>query len=481
MTPDSISYSSVDTSSCPLEQNETANTPSSPTSYKHFDSDNVTPQHDVARSATFVSSVSSSFSKDKIVTIGEEDAEAFEVTHQPFNEYDRQRILSPKAKVSVNVRNAAGQSPLSVSSSKCFLEGMKLLIDKGADINLQDIYLRTPLHLACENVGSSVHHDCVQYLLANGASVHFRDVYGRTPLHVATMAGCVECITLLLDHGASSDVQNEDGNTPLHIAAMMGHDHCMEALSHETRCDINDDDDSHSSVEPLIFDQESVGTEFNDNLFVGGSFYQSPRGASFRVSPIPRRTSFVDVTKNHGIDNHSLGGDTPQFRSDSGYLTARGGSAWIKSKYVSDEQKIDKVVKSSSIHFHSPSSSAAAADDEYESDVDSLNGSDPDVVIDEDTISLVMRIFLHVVFYFRHVLLTWSIRIYNLSKRSRDAFDKCSTSTTEGDGSHMECTPIRSNRAPGDPSCGFVQPPAHVAEAMEKLRLSRLSKQGHGL
>ena len=141
MTPDSISYSSVDTSSCPLEQNETANTPSSPTSYKHFDSDNVTPRHDVARSATFVSSVSSSFSKDKVVTIiGEEDAEVLEVTHQPFNDYDRQRILSPKAKVSVNVRNAAGQSPLSVSSSKCFLEGMKLLIDKGADIN----------HLACE-------------------------------------------------------------------------------------------------------------------------------------------------------------------------------------------------------------------------------------------------------------------------------------------------------------------------------------------
>jgi hypothetical protein len=127
--------------------------------------------------------------------------------------------------------------------------------------------------------------------------------------------------------------------------------------------------DSHSSVEPLIFvDQEG-------KLFVGGSYYQSPRG----------RTSFVDATKNLGIDNHNLG-DTPQFRSDSGFLTA--------SMFV------NLVVESSSTHSYTTSSTAAAADNEYESDVDSLNGSDPYAVIDEDSISLVMRIFLHVVFYF---------------------------------------------------------------------------------
>ena len=480
MTPDSTSYSSVDTSSSPLEHSERTYSPTSPTSYKHDmnNSEDVTPRHDVARNATFVSSISSSFSKEEVPMIAE-DAEVLEAIHQPPNDYDRQRIKTPEA--NVNARNSAGQSPLSISSSKCFLEGMKLLIDKGADINLQDIYQRTPLLLACENIGSSVHHDCVQYLLANGASVHLCDVYGRTPLHVATMAGCVECINLLLDHGATSDVKNEEGNTPLHVAAMMGQVACMEALSHETRCDINDDNDSHSSVEPLIFDQEGIETEYNDNFVVVDSFYQSPRGTSFRVSPIPRRTSFVDVTKNLGVDNLPSNGDTPQFRNDSAYFSARG-SAWIKSKYISDAQ-VDKVVESSSTHSYSTSSSsaAAAADDEYESDVDSLNGSDP-YVIEEDSISLVLRLFLHIGFYFRHVLFTWSMRIYNLSKRSRNAFDKCSKSTTEGDGpQHMECTPIRSNRAPGDPSSGFVQPPAHVAEAMEKLRLSRLSKQEHGL
>lgn len=100
-------------------------------------------------------------------------------------------------------------------------------------------------------------------------SVHFRDMYGRKPLHVAAMTGCVECIALLLDHGATSDVKNEEGYIPLHIAAMMGHVASMEALSHKSRCDINDDDDDrHSSVEPLIFGHKTVETESKDNFDV---------------------------------------------------------------------------------------------------------------------------------------------------------------------------------------------------------------------
>ena len=45
-----------------------------------------------------------------------------------------------------DARNAEGQSALSISSSNCFLGGMKLLIDSSADVNLRDVYMRTPLH-----------------------------------------------------------------------------------------------------------------------------------------------------------------------------------------------------------------------------------------------------------------------------------------------------------------------------------------------
>ena len=77
-----------------------------------------------------------------------------------------------------NKRNAQGQSALSISSSRCFLDGIKLLIEKGANVNLQDIHERTPLHLACENTTEEVHHDCVEFLLRKGASTNIQEIIG---------------------------------------------------------------------------------------------------------------------------------------------------------------------------------------------------------------------------------------------------------------------------------------------------------------
>lgn len=71
-----------------------------------------------------------------------------------------------------NKKNSNGQSPLSITSSNCFLRGMILLIENGADVGLIDAYGRTPLHLACENTESSNHHDCISYLLKNGADAN---------------------------------------------------------------------------------------------------------------------------------------------------------------------------------------------------------------------------------------------------------------------------------------------------------------------
>lgn len=60
---------------------------------------------------------------------------------------------------------------------------LKLLLDNGADINVQDPYdKRTCLHVAC---GVSMHHDqdydLVEFLLAHGANPKIKDDNGRTP------------------------------------------------------------------------------------------------------------------------------------------------------------------------------------------------------------------------------------------------------------------------------------------------------------
>lgn len=73
-----------------------------------------------------------------------------------------------------NRRNSIGQSALSITSSNCFLKGMMLLIEKGADVNLIDVHGRAPLHLACENTDSSEHHNCILHLIDHGAQVNFQ-------------------------------------------------------------------------------------------------------------------------------------------------------------------------------------------------------------------------------------------------------------------------------------------------------------------
>jgi ankyrin repeat protein len=366
-----------------------------------------------------------------------------------------------------DARNAEGQIALSISSSNCFLEGMKLLIDRGADVNLRDIYMRTPLHLACENAESAIHHDCVGYLLENGASVDVRDARGRTPLHVAAWAGCAGCIRLLLDSGAGSNVRDAEGDTPLHVAARMGHFPCMEALSPGVRSD-----DSHSSVEPtspsLLFDREGVVADDS----AGGSFYLSPRGASFRSSP--RGTGRAGVTGRPRQDNDTRArdesprenlGETPRLRNDSGYFTARGGSAWVKRKYYSDERH-ENVRGTSSIDSDTSSS---VADDEYESEDDSVNGGADPYVAEEAVSTWIYGCILHIALYSLHLLSTWSNRVCRTS--IKESFFRSLLRSKHTDMTGTVSTKVK----PGDAN-QFVQPPKHVAEAMERLRSTKWEK-----
>ncbi|KAL7470392.1 hypothetical protein ACHAXS_010679 [Conticribra weissflogii] len=298
-----------------------------------------------------------------------------------------------------NKRNSNGQSPLSITSSTCFLKGMELLIEKGANVNILDAYGRSPLHLACEyngNASSSSsfssdgnyhhhhHHDCVKLLLRKGANTNTRDAYGRTPLHIATKMGCVDCIQLLLDHGARTDVQDNEGNTALHIAASGGKLEIMLELS-LTR--FEDDRSSAEVVAPSLRfdDRDGLNSSYGRYNFgddnVGASFYQSPRqnevmerrsiskevgdfGASFVTT---RQDLWIGNDEAETIDNsHWFHGSNYatagryQSRSDlneSGYLTAKGsGAAWTKGKPFnrdSIKEEMDSIESSSSLSLHS--------------------------------------------------------------------------------------------------------------------------------
>ena len=95
---------------------------------------------------------------------------------------------------------------------------MRLLLEKGADVNARDSCLSSPLHLAVEK--TPILLDVVTTLLKFGGDPNARDDMGDTPLHSAAQSAgwrSDEVMKVLLDHGALVDVENSFGSTPLQV------------------------------------------------------------------------------------------------------------------------------------------------------------------------------------------------------------------------------------------------------------------------
>jgi hypothetical protein len=119
----------------------------------------------------------------------------------------------------VNVQNKFGRTPLHLVASYDYFEIAKVLIANGANVNAQDKNGWTPLHEAafwgCMNV--------VKLLIENGANVNAKNKFGNTPLHLASIRGNIEIVRLLLEHGADPDIINNGGNTAIDLARNKGY------------------------------------------------------------------------------------------------------------------------------------------------------------------------------------------------------------------------------------------------------------------
>lgn len=62
---------------------------------------------------------------------------------------------------------------------------MKLLVDNGADINIQDEFGSQPLHYAVYKGNVNI----VKLLIENGTNIDCKNNYEATPLMIASMRG----------------------------------------------------------------------------------------------------------------------------------------------------------------------------------------------------------------------------------------------------------------------------------------------------
>jgi ankyrin repeat protein len=102
------------------------------------------------------------------------------------------------------------------------------LIQRGADLNLQDRKGRSPLIAAV----MMNRIEAVRLLLAAGADVDRQDRNGATALFYAADAGSFTLAALLIERGADRELANVTGVTPIQIAAARSFPRIVRLLSY---------------------------------------------------------------------------------------------------------------------------------------------------------------------------------------------------------------------------------------------------------
>jgi len=98
------------------------------------------------------------------------------------------------------------------------LEAFKAVFENGGNINLQNKYGWTPLHIVIRRDRRQM----VEYLLDKGADINKKDGVGWTPLMESIMDDMPELCRRLLDAGADTTIANDRGATAAVLVQKFG-------------------------------------------------------------------------------------------------------------------------------------------------------------------------------------------------------------------------------------------------------------------
>ena len=127
----------------------------------------------------------------------------------------------------VRLQDKEGMEPLGFAVFSGDAELVNRIVDRGGDVNNQDNpFGWSPLHIAAR----FCHPEVMGVLFEKGARPDLRDAEGNTPLMAAAVGSCEACLKLLAEKGADVNSKNASGDTPLHAAALSGAGSIVEFL-----------------------------------------------------------------------------------------------------------------------------------------------------------------------------------------------------------------------------------------------------------
>ncbi|KAM4544029.1 transient receptor potential cation channel subfamily A member 1b [Fundulus diaphanus] len=127
----------------------------------------------------------------------------------------------------LNSRDDQGNVPLHWAVERNKAESCRALLDLGADPNILNNALMSPLHLAV----SLGHNGLVGLLLSHSTTdCNLEGDLGNTPLILACSLNNCEALSILIKHGARLCTQNKLGHFAMHAAAFAGAKKAMEVI-----------------------------------------------------------------------------------------------------------------------------------------------------------------------------------------------------------------------------------------------------------
>jgi ankyrin repeat protein len=129
-----------------------------------------------------------------------------------------------------NMKTEYSETPLmSACFGNCPNEIIEILLNLGADPNIQDYYGETALMRAVEKNKNEI----IQKLLDLGADPNIQDKHGKTALMRAVERNAKEAVETLIHAGADLDTKDKEGRTTLDISIAKGHTEILEQLKSE--------------------------------------------------------------------------------------------------------------------------------------------------------------------------------------------------------------------------------------------------------
>ena len=133
-----------------------------------------------------------------------------------WNNYMATHILLESG-ADANIQDEVGFTPLHCCARKGFFSVSQLLIQSGCNINLQNNEGKSPLYVAVENSGEQL-VELVDLLVKHGANVNSCDAEGFTPLHLAVINGKMRAVQKLVELGADVNLTTVDGRDSAELA-----------------------------------------------------------------------------------------------------------------------------------------------------------------------------------------------------------------------------------------------------------------------